>query len=667
MTTTSSPAQRILTEITDRVLAQQPALLCDTLETQRFISELRLVTSADLTDHTGQQLAPPPDAVLVWDMFAGLRVCSVHRDHPHYKQLITATFEQVPPEQAEAHRAQDGVEIVWNRPVDPLRGTVTGNVTRVPQRLNDPVALLAFLDAADNAAAATMVPPSAAHPHGALLCNRVPFCDTIIVLCQFTKFLRNPAVYTAWLSLMNRQRLVPTLHSVPAVELRPNSLALSAATPGTAKGTYDNVSCTRTPLILDCDPDLEPDVAATLSPLPYPLPSHDELAALVSSQLTTAGMPMLTAEAQYRVARTLRGLTAQQATSAVCLAITRHGDISLPDAIQEMESEKMAALRASQLTYVPVSQLPREDDIAGYSRYKSWLTELRATYTPAAAAAHVPRPRGMLLLGIPGAGKSVVGLMTARALGVPCVRLDFSALFQGIVGASEGAMRSVLRIIAGLGDCVVFIDEIDKGLAGAETNSAVTDSGVSRRVFGQLLTAMAENTSGAFFIMTANRANALPPETFRIGRVDSIWYVDMPTPAEAEAICRIHLRKRHRDDVQLLGPAGNADIETFRNKLAELVGSEIEFGVVIESLRRAYADGGRDVTLADLERAADETIKVSLKRQHAAALETNRENGKRGARNVSYEADAAEAPATVPSQNRRTPRRRSADAGGGAN
>lgn len=645
-TPATTPKSRILSEISDRVMAQQPAMFMDTVEARRVLDELRGILHSDLPDSS------TPDAVLYWDGSAGLRICAVHREHPLYTRVVPA-----PAERGEAMIALNGAEIVWNRPVDPLRGGVVVGPPRVPVRLTDPLALLAFLETSDSAAEATWVDGSAAYPHGLLHCNRVPFCEVIVILNQFGKFLRNGPVLVSMASLLNRQRLSPILRGVPVGELRQNSPALATAH-SAGRNLYDNVTCTRVPIIVDTDAPLPPEIAASVANLSYPLPSPEELAALVNPHLELAQQPPLEVDALYNVTRALSGMTERQAVNAICLAITRFGDISRPDALNAIEEEKMAALRANQLVYVPVSQLPGPEDIAGYDVYKGWLTELRATYTRAAAEAHVPRPRGMLLLGNPGGGKSVVGLMTARALGVPCVRLDFSALFQGIVGASEGAMRSVLRVIAGLGACVVFIDEIDKGLAGAETNSATTDSGVSKRLFGQLLTAMAENKSGAFFIMTANRVEALPPETFRLGRVDAIWYVDMPTPDEAEEICRIHLRKNRRDAQAIMGAPGSAELATLRERLSHLVGSEIEHGVVIPAIRRAWMDGAREVTLADLEALAQETGKTCLASRSEAQLAAASEAHKRGARNVSSRAAAAAVTPVEVTRQARTPSRR---------
>ena len=654
LTTQQPHRSRLLREISDRVMAQQPAMFADTVEARRMVDELRGILHSDSPD------VLTPDAVLTWDGFAGLRVCAVHRDHPLYGQLVPA-----PVDLGEAVIALNGAEIIWNRPVDTLRGATTipgaAAPSRVPTRLNDPVTLLAFLEAADPAAAAVYTAGTSAYPHGLLTCNCLPFCEVIVMLNQFGKFLRNGPVMVAFTSTLNRQRFNPVRNGVPTAELRANSPALRDAV-AVGRNAYNNVTCTRVPIIVDTDVALPAEIAASIANLTYPLPSGPELAALVNPYLVGAQQAPLDGEALYRVSRVLLGLTERQAANAICLAITQHGDISQPDALTAIEEEKMAALRADQLSYVPVAQLPHPEDIAGYDRYKDWLHELRATYTRAAVEAHVPRPRGMLLLGGPGGGKSIVGLMTARALGVPCVRLDFSALFQGIVGASESAMRRVLKTIDGLGECVVFIDEIDKGLAGAETNSATTDSGVSKRIFGQLLTAMAENKSGAFFIMTANRVAALPPETFRLGRVDAIWYVDTPTPDEAEEICRIHLRKNHRDAAAIMGAHGNPDLRRLRELLSDLVGSEIEHGVVIPAIRRAWVENNRPLTLDDLEQRALEARDTCLKARNGAQLDAIRDTQKQGARNVSSAIPAAAEPIEVSRQGRTPRRRRTGDA-----
>jgi len=631
--TTLSP---LLQELHHRVLAQQPALVVDTVEHRRFTDDVLGIFSADL---------PPeeqPDAVLTYDLIRGLRLAGLHRDHPFYGQI---NHDKISPAQFDLDIATNGPEILWNRPVPSLllsdlkSRNLAALSARAPTRLTDPVIMNEFLSTRDESAAFHYVQSCDAYPYGAILCNRMPFCEVIVLLYHFGKMLRNTGVHVSWVGVLNSLQLSVKLDRVPGNELRPRSPALTTARASTGRDSankYDDVTTTRVPIIVDNTVELAPDVLGSLATLQYPLPDREALGRLATMWITQAGHDAPSPSDLYTLTRALAGMTERQAVNAICLALTQFDNPCSEDALRTIEAEKMVALAATQLEYIPVDRLPRAEHIAGYDRYKEWLTTVRATYSREAADAGIPRPRGVLLLGIPGTGKSVTAMLTASVLGVPCVRLDFSALFQGIVGASESAMRQVLRTIRGLGDCVVFIDEIDKGLAGNESGAATTDSGVTKRIFGQLLSFMAENVTGAFVVMTANRVNALPPETFRLGRVDAVWFVDMPTPAEAEAICRVHLRK-NRVDTQVLDNAPPAKLEQLRAQLSELVGSEIEHGVVIPAIRAAWAENARPVTIDDLIAHAAESMRSSIKTRYQADLDAIRTRSSSGARPVSSE------------------------------
>jgi SpoVK/Ycf46/Vps4 family AAA+-type ATPase len=190
------------------------------------------------------------------------------------------------------------------------------------------------------------------------------------------------------------------------------------------------------------------------------------------------------------------------------------------------------------------------------------------------------------MLGVPGCGKSLTAKATASVFGVPLLRLDAGAIFAGLVGASESNLRSVIRSAEAIAPCVLWIDELEKGFAGSR-NSGASDGGTSSRVFGSFISWMQEKTARVFIVATANDVTQLPPELLRKGRWDELFFVDLPTRAEREAIWEIQIaefgREPHGFDLRQLAKATDG-----------FSGAEIE-QVFIEALYRAF-DAGHEPT-----------------------------------------------------------------------
>ena len=218
-------------------------------------------------------------------------------------------------------------------------------------------------------------------------------------------------------------------------------------------------------------------------------------------------------------------------------------------------------------------------DGGGLKSLKRWLELRRPAFTGDAAKLGVDAPKGVLLLGVQGAGKSLAAKAIAGSWGVPLMRLDFAVLYNKFHGETERNLRQALRQADAMAPCVLWIDEIEKGLA---QDSAGGDGGVSRRVLGTLLTWMAERKSRTFLVATSNDVSQLPPELLRKGRVDELFFVDLPDLATREEIYRIHLRKRNQDPVRfdVAGLAAAAD---------GFAGAEIE-QTVVSAIYEALAD-----------------------------------------------------------------------------
>lgn len=273
-------------------------------------------------------------------------------------------------------------------------------------------------------------------------------------------------------------------------------------------------------------------------------------------------------------------------------------------------------------------------DVGGLGGLRDWLRSRRAAFSsPEARAFGLPEPRGLLILGAPGTGKSLTARTIARDWGLPLLRLDAGRLFGSLVGQSEAQTRAAIEAAEASAPCVLWIDEIEKALAG-QSGGGGGDSGTSARVFGALLSWLQDKRSPVFVVATANRIAALPPELLRKGRFDEIFYVGLPSAAEREEIARIHLTRRGQD------PASAAALAALTEGFS---GAEIE-QAIIDGMFAAF-DAGRTLTTGDLETAARNTVPLSrTMAEELAAIAKWAETRARPASIPTQPADTAPAP-----------------------
>ena len=194
------------------------------------------------------------------------------------------------------------------------------------------------------------------------------------------------------------------------------------------------------------------------------------------------------------------------------------------------------------------------ESIGGLDVLKDWLLKRRNAFGKKARAYGLPVPKGLLIIGIPGTGKSLTAKATASVFGVPLLRLDAGRIFAGLVGQSEYNLRSVINTAEAIAPCVLWLDEIEKGLSGSKSSGS-SDGGTSARVLGTFLAWMQEKTAPVFVVATANDVSQLPPEMLRAGRWDQSFFVDLPNEKEREAIWSIQIAKHGRDAKGLRHPA----------------------------------------------------------------------------------------------------------------
>ena len=268
----------------------------------------------------------------------------------------------------------------------------------------------------------------------------------------------------------------------------------------------------------------------------------------------------------------LLGLTALEAENCLARVLVRYKGWT-PDMLSTVKDEKAAIIRKQEvLTYIPEDSVQSREHVGGYEAYLEWLDRRKLAYTEKARQYNIDFPRGCILIGPPGTGKSMVAKMTCVVLGKPGYILDIGSLFGSLVGESEQRTRDVLRQLDANPGCVLVLDEADKALGNAVNSSG--DSGVTRRVFGTILTWLAENQSRTFCIMTLNRTTGLPPELLRAGRFDAMFYTALPSAEERRNILDIHLRLRGEDPTAL--ELADGDWEHLIRKTKDFSGAELE-------------------------------------------------------------------------------------------
>ena len=245
--------------------------------------------------------------------------------------------------------------------------------------------------------------------------------------------------------------------------------------------------------------------------------------------------------------------------------------------------------------------------IGGMEHLKDWLKKRYLAYDYKAQQWHLTEPKGLLLLGVPGCGKSLAAKCISSQWRMPLLRLDIGKVFQGIVGSSEENIRRAIMTAETIAPCVLWIDEIEKGLSGVQS-SGISDGGTTSRIFSTILTWMQEKTRPVFVVATANNISALPPELLRKGRFDEIFFVDLPTEEERKNIFSIHLKKRGQSPRDLA-------IDRLAKEAIGFNGAEIE-ECVKEAMFTAYVENSDEpkLTIKHLLDAIKGTVPLSSTR-----------------------------------------------------
>ena len=344
--------------------------------------------------------------------------------------------------------------------------------------------------------------------------------------------------------------------------------------------------------------DLEKDVTV----LDFPLPDAPEIEGTLDKVIAAVkGNPNvdsnLDESRREQLVKSAQGLTLDEIESVFARTLVEKKKFDLDVVLEE---KKQIIRKSGLLEYYSADQSLK--DVGGVDLLKRWLDKRTSSFTDKARNFGLPAPKGILLIGVQGCGKSLIAKCVSAHWNLPLLKLDVGRIFGSLVGQSEENIRRAIAVSESVAPCILWADELEKGFAGVG-GSGVSDSGTTARVFSTFLTWMQEKTSPVFLIATANQVTALPPEMLRKGRFDEIFFVDLPGDGEREQIFSIHLSKRGRDTTKF-------DLKALSKATDGFSGAEIE-QVVVGALFVAF-DAQREVSQDDIVTEAKAVVPLSV-------------------------------------------------------
>jgi hypothetical protein len=350
-------------------------------------------------------------------------------------------------------------------------------------------------------------------------------------------------------------------------------------------------------VLLSAQISIPSELSEVLTVLEFPLPAAPDIREELSRLLMGLGQS-LSARTLDDLVRSAQGLSLERIRRVLARAIAAHGELRSDD-IELILEEKRQTIRQTQiLDFYPATE--RISDIGGLDNLKDWLLRRGGSFSEKARQYGLPYPRGLLLVGIQGTGKSLTAKAIAHHWHLPLLRLDVGRLFGGLVGESESRTRQMIQLAEALAPCILWIDEIDKAFSGVDGRG---DSGTTSRVFGTFITWLAEKTSPVFVVATANNIAALPPEMLRKGRFDEIFFVGLPTQEERMAIFSVHLSRLRPHNLK------SYDIDRLAYETPDFSGAEIE-QILVEAMHIGFSQN-RDFTTDDIVEAASQVIPLA--------------------------------------------------------
>lgn len=352
------------------------------------------------------------------------------------------------------------------------------------------------------------------------------------------------------------------------------------------------------------------EITEEVTVIDFPLPDLEEIKYLIN-QLVSRDKLQLVKPAKEQLVKAFQGLSRSRITKVLAKAIASKQLVNENDIDTVLEEKKQVVRKTGILEFYTPSESLK--NVGGLDNLKQWVRIRKDAFSEQARKYGIPNPKGVLLAGIQGTGKSLSAKTIAHEWRLPLLRLDTGRLFGGIVGQSENLVRQMIKLSEAMAPCVLWIDEIDKAF-GSITSGSDGDAGTSRRVFGSLITWMQEKTSSVFIVATANNVRILPAELLRKGRFDEIFFLNLPTFSERKDIFKVHLQKLRPSRLR------DFDLDALAKQSQDFSGAEIE-QVIIDAMHIAFStinEQGerRDFVTEDILRAIDETVPLAAIASH---------------------------------------------------
>ncbi|BAS54316.1 MULTISPECIES: AAA family ATPase [Leptolyngbya] len=339
------------------------------------------------------------------------------------------------------------------------------------------------------------------------------------------------------------------------------------------------------------------DLTEVLTVLEFPLPGAADIKSEIERLLSATGQQLESKNLDDLV-RSCQGLSIERIRRVLARAFALHSELRSED-IELILEEKRQTIRQTQiLDFYPATEAI--SDIGGLDNLKDWLIRRGGSFSDRARQYGLPHPKGLMLVGIQGTGKSLTAKAIAHHWHLPLLRLDVGRLFGGLVGESESRTRQMIQLAEALAPCVLWIDEIDKAFAGVDSRG---DAGTTSRVFGTFITWMAEKKSPVFVVATANNIQSLPPEMLRKGRFDEIFFVGLPTQEERKSIFSVHLSRLRPHNLK------QYDLDRLAYETPDFSGAEIE-QTLIEAMHIGFSQN-RDFTTDDILESASQMVPLA--------------------------------------------------------
>lgn len=383
--------------------------------------------------------------------------------------------------------------------------------------------------------------------------------------------------------------------------LREDPIAVARLKALASRIVNDDATTTATVFLVSSRLRVPPELEIFITVFDLPPPDEDEIARLIRDH-AAAYRVKVGGAATAKLTTAFRGLSEYEIVRLLNRSYQRDGHIDAKDAELVLDAKREIVKKSGGvLEMVSVAEDMKINDVGGLKVLKEWLHQKKKIMDNLHDARDfsVDTPKGALIVGVPGCGKSLTAKAASGLFGLPLLRLDVGSLMGRYVGDSEANMRRAVRLAEDVSPCVLWVDEVEKAFAGI----GGSDSEIATRLFGYFLTWMQEKTRPVFVLATANDVSALPPELLRKGRFDDIFSVGLPTEAERVAILQVHLKKRRKD-------VGGIDLKKLAHETEGFSGADLE-GVVKDAIELAFVEDKAAITTKRLLCSANRTVPLA--------------------------------------------------------